>query len=142
MPAPNPWPKDICTLCGADKRYCKPDDAFHDLLRRHDLHPWCWSDSPDAWLPLIDRLIVDLKIMGWTGVIAQIKEKFGELRFYAEDTTPGMDARIDAASVTSRTTCEVCGQQADVQTIRSWQRAICADCAQVEADRYAMKRKS
>ena len=59
-----------CTWCGAEE--CDPGDAFHDLLRKHDLHPWCWSGVPDAWLPLLDRLCTDLKAMGWNGRVAQI----------------------------------------------------------------------
>ena len=86
---------EICTWCGAE--VCDPSDAFHDLLRRHDLHTPCWSGVPDAWLPLLDRLCTDLKAMGWNGRVGQIKEKFGTLRFYAEDTDDRMDARIREA---------------------------------------------
>lgn len=134
MPAPKPLPAGICTWCGADSKYCNKNDAFHDLLRRHDLHPWCWSGVGPGWLLLVERLVADLKAMGWRGDVAQIKEKFFELRFYAEDTTPDMEARISAATAESRLTCETCGKPGRVRPIRYWQRLACDDCAAAELE--------
>lgn len=140
MPAPIPLPAGICTWCGADSRYCNENDTFHQLLRRHDLHPWCWSGVGDGWLPLIDQLVVDLKAMGWHGSVAQIKEKFGALRFYAEDTSDEMDARIEVACAASATTCENCGRQGSLQQDFRVEVA-CDACAQAESERRRRERE-
>jgi hypothetical protein len=116
----------ICYWCGAS--VCDPTNAFHDFLRKHDLHPWCWSYVDAGWLPVIDRLATDLKALGWKGKVAQIKEKFGGLRFYAENTDPLMEARIRLAELESARTCEMCGRPADIGPIAgaSWIQTLCA----------------
>jgi hypothetical protein len=116
----------FCKWCGATA--CDPANGFHAILRKHDLHPWCWSHVDAGWLPLLDRLATDLKSLGWKGKIAQIKEKFGGLRFYAEDTEPPMEARIRLAELESARTCEVCGRPADLGPIAggSWIQTLCA----------------
>lgn len=81
-----------CGWCG--DRPCDGTSLFHAFLQRHDLHPECWSSAPDEWLTFLDLLVIDLKQMGWSGKVTQIKSKFGHLRFYAEDTTDAMDERI------------------------------------------------
>jgi hypothetical protein len=125
-PRGTPMKDKICKWCGAT--VCDPSNAFHAFLRKHDLHPWCWSGVDAGWLPLLDRLATDLKALGWKGKVAQIKEKFGGLRFYAEDTEPPMEARIRLAELESARTCEVCGRPADLGPIAggSWIQTLCA----------------
>lgn len=114
-----------CEWCGAT--VCDKTDAFHDLLRRHDLHPWCWSDPPKGWLPLIDRLVVDLKATGWNGKVSQIKQKFGRLCFYADALTDAMSVRIDQAESESARTCETCGRPGRQVSLRhGWLSCRCA----------------
>lgn len=96
-----------CPWCGAT--LCDDSNAFHAYLRRHDLHPWCWSGVGDGWLPIVEALTGDLRALGWSGKVAQIKEKFGTLRFYAEQTNAAMEARIRLAEDASAVTCERCG---------------------------------
>lgn len=114
-----------CESCGAT--VCDTTDAFHALLRHHDLHPWCWSDPPDGWLGLIDRLVVDLKGMGWSGKVSQVKQKFGQLCFYGEELSDAMSARIDQAERESARTCETCGRPGIQTTVRhNWLACRCA----------------
>ncbi|MSP93212.1 MAG: hypothetical protein EXR79_15670 [Myxococcales bacterium] len=101
-----------CTWCGATR--CDPADAFHELLRRHGLHAGCWSDGPPGWLELIDALFSDLRTLGWRGELAQIKQKFGRLRVYADGLDAAMAARITRAEAQSLRTCDRCGQPCEV----------------------------
>lgn len=91
--------KPNCPWCG---RPCDETAAFHQFLQRHDLVPECYSDAPDEWLPFLDLLVTDLKDMGWSGKIAQIKSKFGHLCFYAEEVNDAMDVRIAQAAAQIR----------------------------------------
>lgn len=88
-----------CGWCG---RPCDETSAFHKFLQRHDLVPKCYSDAPDEWLPFLDLLVADLKDMGWSGEIAQIKSKFGHLCFYADEVTDAMNVRIAQAAAQIR----------------------------------------
>ena len=101
-----------CPWCASP--YCDPTSAFHDFLRRHDLHPECISDVGDGWLPLLDTLVSDLRALGWQGKVGQIKEKFGGLRFYAEGTNGKMRDRILLAEQQSTKICDTCGQPGQI----------------------------
>jgi hypothetical protein len=57
------------------------------------------ADIGQGWHPLIERLVNDLVKLGWDGRVRQVKEKFGELRFYIEQTTDVLHDRIDMAAV-------------------------------------------
>lgn len=58
---------------------------------------WTWTEQPATieeikgkvgpdWHPIIDRLVDDFFALGWSGVVEQVKEKFGGLRFYTEQS--------------------------------------------------------
>lgn len=85
-----------------------------------------------GWRPIVAQLINDLKFMGWDGALTQVKEKFGELRFYADNLTEDMWKLVDDAEFKSRRTCEDCGVY-DTKLIRraadkGWIRALCESC--------------
>lgn len=70
-----------------------------------------------GWIPILDRLAEDLIALGWDRVLAQVKEKFGGLRFYiGTGSTPlpaaireRIERRIAWAMAESLRTCEQCG---------------------------------
>lgn len=64
-------------------------------------------------------------------VAAQVKEKFGGLRFYADGGTPAHQATINFAEAMSERTCEVCGARGMLYPI-GWVRALCPDHADAE----------
>ena len=84
-----------------------------------------------GWLPLLDRLASQLVMAGWDRSIAQIKEKFGTLRFYLDTTPAHRDATWDAfvreAESASARTCERCGAPG---TLRggNWYMTRCDGC--------------
>ena len=56
--------------------------------------------------------------------VAQVKEKFGGLRFYADYTNEYMNNLIDTAEKMSIHICEVCGKPGE-QRDTSWIRTLC-----------------
>jgi hypothetical protein len=97
----------------------------------------------DGWFFLLRDLITDLKtILGSTPfTVAQVKEKFGGLRFYTGGVPSAIyeqvEERIDAAEALSLRTCEVCGR--DGKTYNDgWSRTLCPEC---EAEREKEKHK-
>lgn len=56
--------------------------------------------------------------------VAQIKEKYGMLRFYADYTDKYMDGVIDMAEKMSCHICEVCGAKGELRTT-GWWKTLC-----------------
>ena len=67
--------------------------------------------------------------------ILQIKEKFGELRFYASNKTPELVKLIENAEAKSRNICELCGSEEDIgQIADGWITTCCRKCAEKMAE--------
>ena len=89
----------------------------------------------DGWYPIIDRLsatitqhVDKLPIEKREDYIAaQVKEKFGGLRFYMERSTKEMEDAIDAAEEESFRTCEECGEPGETGG-EGWILTLCNDC--------------
>lgn len=103
------------------------EKSCKELLAKHGL-PYA-GDVGTGWLLLVEELIVGLKAIGWDGDLHQIKEKFGELRFYVGDATIEMNALIDAAEEKSRAVCEECGADGKTRTDALWIRTLCDEHA-------------
>lgn len=75
-------------------------------------------DCGDGWFDLIWRLCEDIEKLGPPKgfEVVQVKEKFGELRFYANGSTDAIEDRIDQATGESVKTCETCGAPGELQT--------------------------
>jgi hypothetical protein len=95
--------------------------------------PDFYFECGDGWYNLLDTLCKCIQdhldrgrgdIPTAQVVADQVKEKFGELRFYVtggDHTTEGM---IDMAEEMSRHICEVCGDRGEVRS-GSWIRTLC-----------------
>ena len=81
----------------------------------------------DGWLELIKNLIQELISIGWDKNIAQVKEKFAELRFYT-NTNQEMDKIIQKYTDLSTTTCDICGQPGKIISNKGWLRCTCENC--------------
>ena len=95
-------------------------------IERHAVGP--------GWQALIEQLHADLLAIAPDYQIAQIKEKFGGLRYYVDCTpeqtwaiTEQMDGLINAAEAKSVTICEVCGKPGTLQVERSWMKTLCEE---------------
>jgi hypothetical protein len=93
----------------------------------------CWGFTcGDGWEPLIRRLSEKLEplIVGEASEVraAQVKEKFGTLRFYIDGPqTIKMEGFVVVAEQESAVTCEVCGAPGKL-TGRGWVRTLCPAC--------------
>lgn len=74
-------------------------------------------------------------------VIAQVKEKFGGLRFYVHNSTPELDKMISKAEAKSYEVCEKCGSRRNVGMLDAygWYYTRCKKCAQKEVDRLGVE---
>jgi hypothetical protein len=77
-----------------------------------------------GWSKILTSLIEDLFKLGWDGEVAQVKEKFGGLRFYIGAASQEVHDRIHEAENESYKTCEVCGAPGKL-TNHGWIRTLC-----------------
>lgn len=102
--------------------------TFEQLLFKYDIkEPWCYSGIGEGWIPLVDVLIKRLIDMGWNKKLSQVKEKFGGLRFYAEDVTEEMQELIHEFEADSFGICETCGNTGKLRQ-RNWLKTLCEVC--------------
>ena len=92
------------------------------------------KDVQDAvgagWALLIENLVNDLFQLGWDGVVLQVKEKFGGLRFYVGDGnhTQSIQQRISQAESASYKICEICGMPGTLRR-GGWLKVLCDEHA-------------
>jgi hypothetical protein len=87
-------------------------------------------DCGDGWYDLIHRLaeqiteVCERKKCKCTAT--QVKEKYGTLRFYVDDTEHGYEIEnlIEDAEAISSKTCEICGKPGELIGER-WYRTLC-----------------
>ena len=79
-----------------------------------------------GWRPLVSKLMDDLLKLGWNGVVADIKEKFGGLRFHTFYSSGAMDDIIQTAEEASLRTCEECSRPGRTDGWGSmWIKTLC-----------------
>lgn len=97
-----------------------------------------WGFSCEAgWYNIIDELSSKLEPLGI--VAAQVKEKFGGLRFYIEPTIKNGKfekacALIREAESLSYETCEICGASGAKPRKGGWIRTLCGKCQDTKND--------
>lgn len=97
---------------------------------------WRGIDIGDGWMPIVIELDQRLLELYPDYKIAQVKEKFGTLRFYVEgipyyeegtqELTEGTKL-IGEAEGKTMTTCENCGAPG-VPRYGGWVKTLCDDC--------------
>lgn len=104
---------------------------------------WAAIECGPGWFPLLTSLDADLRALCPTYTVAQIKEKFGTLRYYInhlddvpEDVALAVHTRIAAAEQKSASTCEECGQPGRLCGT-AWFRTLCRTCEDVWQRRRA-----
>lgn len=86
----------------------------------------------DGWYDLINNLCVEIQkhcdnTPGTLQVVAaQVKEKFGGLRFYVDDSNEFADKLIATAESQSYKICEVCGKPGTLKG-EFWISTLCED---------------
>jgi hypothetical protein len=79
----------------------------------------------DGWYKLIDELSAKLEPLGV--VAAQVKEKFGGLRFYLETGSDEAWDLVSKAEEQSYKICERCGETGRPRG-RGWIKTLCDEC--------------
>lgn len=75
-----------------------------------------------GWYPLVIQLMQELKEKGWNKVVGSIKEKYGELRFYADIDEEEL---LDKYTELSTNICEVCGEEGTLKAANGWFKTLC-----------------
>jgi hypothetical protein len=96
----------------------------------------CWGFPDDGWYDIINRL--SRKLERAIEALpteerehcraAQVKEKFGTLRFYMTASTDEMEEWIEEAEKESARTCETCGAPGKL-TGKGWLKTACEEHA-------------
>ena len=135
-----------------DKKLCeKYPLIFRDRRADKRVTDMCWGfDCGDGWYNIIDALCATLD--GWYKnevrtrewaikknpeipappevepvVAAQVKEKFGGLRFYVMSSSDFCFGAIQMAESMSNRTCEVCGSPGTIN-YEGWLKCRCDKC--------------
>ena len=97
-----------------------------------DMRETCmaWGfECGDGWFDLLKELSEQLEPLGV--VAAQVKEKFGSLRFYTQgepvEVADKVDALIEVAEERSSRTCETCGEPGECND-SGWLSVRCKSC--------------
>lgn len=87
----------------------------------------------DGWLPIVKKLVEELKEADPRVEIEQIKTKFGELRCYTSYYTDEIEKIINKYEDICANTCEYCGSNENVTTFATksrWIVTLCDKCKQ------------
>jgi hypothetical protein len=93
----------------------------------------CWGiECGTGWFPILDKLCDAVQgycdANGIQVEFSQVKEKYGTLRIYADNTPDVVLDMIDMAEDASAKTCEVCGSPGEVVCFGGWYMARCPEC--------------
>ena len=106
-------------------------ELFSDLHPREPFYLFGF-ECGDGWFDLLKDCIEKIKeICERDHVetkIAQIKEKYGTLRFYLDHYTNDIGTVVDEAEEKSKITCEECGKEGSLKQIRGWYSTKCNEC--------------
>ncbi len=94
---------------------------------------YCGNDMPPGWGDIVYKLCEDISIKSDHVKVAQVKEKFGGLRFYVDmdtdfiplETAREISSLIAKAEEESYMTCDLCGRLGTLDTTRGWHRTLC-----------------
>lgn len=101
--------------------------TIHGVYRDYDSLESVYEQVGPGWKSLVEKLIIDLDVLGWDHQLLQIKEKFGGLRFYIAQGSDDMWNRVYQAEKESYSICEDCGKPGSLRD-RSWMRTLCDEC--------------
>ncbi len=110
------------------------EDKMDSLLQAqlHKKYPTlfklpCYIECGGGWYKILDELFEKLA-QDKTTRLAQVKEKWGQLRIYADCHTEESFFLIEAAEKKSLKVCEFCGNKGKPQNT-SWVKVLCNKCA-------------
>jgi hypothetical protein len=96
-------------------------------------------DCGDGWFNIIDDLSKKIEAYNVANaeydpcIAAQVKEKYGTLRFYVNSVTDEIYEWIEQAEIASEKTCEICGKPGELVT-KGWYMVRCPEHLQGPRD--------
>lgn len=91
--------------------------------------PSCGFDCPSGWVDLVDGLCEKLNKLEKPPIVEQVKQKFGELRFYISNGSEQAYEIIHECEKRSWDICEFCGSMDNVtQSKTNWTFTVCSKC--------------
>ena len=91
-------------------------------------HPICFGvEVGRGWWPLVEELAAKFESLPDDVTAQQIKEKFGELRFYVIGSDAAYAIEEDGCN-RSRTICEGCGAPGSIRQHGGWLATLCEGC--------------
>ena len=84
-------------------------------------------ETLDAIQSVVDRDNLDIEV-------AEIKEKYGELRIYMSSYVPEIEEIINEATRKSLEICEICGESGERIDRSGWLMTRCEECLKKESE--------
>ena len=94
----------------------------------------CWGfECEDGWFDLIYNLCVNIQNYiiesKFENIeVLQVKEKYGNLRFYISSGDEYIFNLINQAENESKTICEICGKKGKIIEKNGWYKCRCEEC--------------
>lgn len=118
-------------------------EKYPKIFIQHSLSPqktaMCWLfECGDGWFWLIKHLCAqlqwDIDRNEYPQIEAtQVKEKFGSLRFYVNNSNNEQSAMITLSERLSEFICEDCGSTDNVTQTRGYIRSLCKKCQNLKS---------
>lgn len=118
----------LCALLMSDVRMIRRDvERTRKQLAKPELSEWEQKYYTPERLAQLEKRLKEAEEE--LPVAAQVKEKFGALRFYVDRGNDTHRAYITFAETMSATICEECGATKDVYQTHGWVHTVCVACA-------------
>lgn len=117
---------------GFKEFFAKQKELDEAILKKHGIDSLTYPmfECPPGWCQIVDRALGDMINMGWDKRLAQVKQKFCELRIYYDcrpEQRDFLEAVVERAEREAAVTCEVCGEPRRLVGPKSG-RGECVDC--------------
>lgn len=90
-------------------------------------YPYCGFYIGDGWYPTVEKALRAAHDAGWCGPLAQVKQKFCQLRIYADNASELQRYFFSKAEAECDKLCETCGQPHGLDVPMSGV-ALCRKC--------------
>jgi hypothetical protein len=100
----------------------------------------------DGWYPLLDKLCASItthdrrKDINNKTQAAQVKEKFGGLRFYVDNGDASVHGMISLAESMSYSICEICSRPGRLRKY-GWFKTLCGKCNKKRINQIGKRRR-
>ena len=132
------WFHIIDTLCGCIQSHI---NSHNEWVEKYGLPTWKevqeGKQEEAGWIKEEPKLIPQV-------VASQVKEKYGELRFYYDGGDDTIQGLVNLAEELSYRTCEVCGRMDELvnQNSKGWIKTTCPCCTEYHSKESHRKNRN